>query len=101
MRTCKGCSAPASPRGHWCSQACNARHRRAAAERAILLFGIWLRQDGLDVSVTDVRAALAGRNLACWCPLPKPGEPDFCHAAVLLRVANTTNPQPEGTGETK
>lgn len=38
-----------------------------------------------------IRAELAGKNLACWCPLPAPGEPDICHAAVLLRVAN-----PEG-----
>jgi hypothetical protein len=33
---------------------------------------------------------LRGKNLACWCPLPKPGEPDICHAAVLLEIANTT-----------
>lgn len=31
---------------------------------------------------------LRGKNLACWCALPKPGEPDLCHAAVLLRLAN-------------
>ena len=31
---------------------------------------------------------LRGRNLACWCPSPAEGEPDFCHAAVLLRLAN-------------
>jgi Domain of unknown function (DUF4326) len=31
---------------------------------------------------------LAGRDLACWCPLPAAGEPDLCHAAVLLDVAN-------------
>lgn len=31
---------------------------------------------------------LRGKNLACWCPLPKPGEPDICHAAVLLEIAN-------------
>lgn len=23
------------------------------------------------------------RNLACWCALPKPGEPDLCHRALL------------------
>src|SRR5258705_6034357 len=23
------------------------------------------------------RRALRGKNLACWCPLPKPGEPDI------------------------
>lgn len=37
----------------------------------------------------EIRAELAGRDLACWCPLPEPGELDHCHAAVLLRVANT------------
>ena len=35
------------------------------------------------------RALLHGRNLACWCPLPEPGQPDHCHAAVLLELANT------------
>jgi hypothetical protein len=27
---------------------------------------------------------LGGKDLACWCRLPKPGEPDHCHAAWLL-----------------
>lgn len=31
---------------------------------------------------------LRGKNLACWCPLPKDGEPDLCHAAVLLEYLN-------------
>ena len=31
---------------------------------------------------------LSNHNLACWCPLPAPGEPDHCHAAVLLEIAN-------------
>lgn len=32
---------------------------------------------------------LAGKNLACWCPLPTESyEPDMCHAAVLLEIAN-------------
>jgi hypothetical protein len=30
-----------------------------------------------------IRAALAGKNLACWCPPVLP-----CHAAVLLTIAN-------------
>ena len=30
-----------------------------------------------------IRAELAGKNLACWCPLDGP-----CHADVLLEVAN-------------
>lgn len=35
------------------------------------------------VSITEIRADLAGRNLACWCPLDQP-----CHADVLLEIAN-------------
>jgi hypothetical protein len=30
-----------------------------------------------------IRAELAGKNLACWCPLDQP-----CHADVLLELAN-------------
>lgn len=33
--------------------------------------------------VADALAELAGRNLACWCPLDQP-----CHADVLLELAN-------------
>jgi len=31
----------------------------------------------------EIRADLAGRDLACWCPLDQP-----CHADVLLELAN-------------
>lgn len=34
-------------------------------------------------SHSDVRRELAGKNLACWCPLDQP-----CHADVLLDIAN-------------
>lgn len=30
---------------------------------------------------------LIGKDLACWCPLPAPGSPDFCHAVALLDAA--------------
>lgn len=33
--------------------------------------------------ITEARAELAGKNLACWCAPTAP-----CHADVLLRVAN-------------
>ncbi|WP_327335914.1 DUF4326 domain-containing protein [Streptomyces sp. NBC_01324] len=33
---------------------------------------------------------LRGKNLACTCPLPEPGQRDHCHAAVLLELANAT-----------
>lgn len=35
----------------------------------------------------DVRRELAGRDLACWCPLSAP-----CHADILLTVANGAHP---------
>lgn len=31
----------------------------------------------------QARTELAGKNLACWCPLDQP-----CHADVLLEIAN-------------
>lgn len=40
--------------------------------------------------IAAARRELAGRDLACWCPLPEPGETDWCHAAVLLEIANQT-----------
>lgn len=35
------------------------------------------------VTVEEVRAELAGCDVACWCPLDAP-----CHGDVLLRLAN-------------
>jgi Domain of unknown function (DUF4326) len=37
----------------------------------------------LGFSVEDVRRELAGRDLACWCPLDQ-----ACHGDVLLAIAN-------------
>jgi hypothetical protein len=31
---------------------------------------------------------LRKKNLCCWCPLPKQGQPDLCHRSVLLEIAN-------------
>jgi hypothetical protein len=39
-------------------------------------------------SVDVARAELRGKHLGCWCPLPMRGDPDNCHAAILLRLAN-------------
>jgi hypothetical protein len=36
--------------------------------------------------VLEALPILRGKNLACWCPLPEPSEPDICHAAVLLEL---------------
>lgn len=43
-------------------------------------------------SVEEIRAELAGKDLACWCPLPdrlRSGalDHDACHGAVLLEIA--------------
>jgi hypothetical protein len=39
-------------------------------------------------AVLESLPALRGKNLACWCPLPERGEPNSCHAALLLELAN-------------
>lgn len=39
--------------------------------------------NGTVPTTAEIRAELAGKDLACWCPLGQP-----CHADVLLRVAN-------------
>ncbi|MBN9607821.1 MAG: hypothetical protein BGO26_10145 [Actinobacteria bacterium 69-20] len=45
---------------------------------------------GLEPLASHARRLLAGRDLACWCPLDQP-----CHADVLLALANPT-PAPAG-----
>ena len=40
-----------------------------------------------EADVENVRAELAGKILACWCPLDQP-----CHADVLLEIANRDAP---------
>ena len=58
--------------------------RILSAELAVQAFSWWiLEQPGLMLSMAD---ELGGRNLACWCRLPRPGEPDYCHAADLLSL---------------
>jgi hypothetical protein len=39
---------------------------------------------------------LAGKDLACWCPLPAEGGPDLCHAAALLRLVSMEAGRPSG-----
>jgi hypothetical protein len=46
--------------------------------------------------VEAARAELAGKHLACFCPLPTElYQPDCCHAAVLLELANSPPPIPQ------
>ncbi|MDI5965788.1 DUF4326 domain-containing protein [Streptantibioticus silvisoli] len=55
-----------------------------ARQQATRYYAEWIQaQPKLLAEVRD----LAGRDLMCWCAEPEPGEPDHCHAAVLLRVA--------------
>jgi hypothetical protein len=56
------------------------------AATAVGLYRRWLLAD--PTLVAAARRELAGRDLVCWCALPVPGEPDLCHAAVLLVQAN-------------
>jgi hypothetical protein len=64
--------------------------RRGSVEdgqHAVDLFAFWLMAK-VPYSQADIRRELAGKDLACFCPLPEPGEPDHCHAALLLSLAN-------------
>ena len=45
------------------------------------------RSDGLAAARARI-SQLCGKRLMCWCPLPRPGEPDWCHAAALTVLAN-------------
>jgi hypothetical protein len=72
-------------------------------DRAVALHRAWLTGRLADKDIPSSRRAelkalrakvlaalpsLRGKSLACWCPLPAPGEPDNCHAALLLELAN-------------
>ncbi|TYK45189.1 DUF4326 domain-containing protein [Actinomadura decatromicini] len=48
---------------------------------------------GDETLLTRARAELAGWDLACWCRLPEPGEPDLCHAALMLGPVNEPRPR--------
>ena len=56
---------------------------RAAAVEA---YRRWIAEPDQSALRDEIVAVLAGRDLACWCPLDGP-----CHADVLLAIAN---PQP-------
>jgi putative acetyltransferase len=57
--------------------------------RCVELFRAGLEEGTLGYTAREVQRALAGRDLACWCPLDEP-----CHADVLLEVANTPTVAP-------
>ena len=58
-------------------------HIKIDAAEAVKLF----RHRMPDFTKEAIRQELAGKNLACWCPIGSP-----CHADVLLEIANTTTP---------
>ena len=43
----------------------------------------YLHQHPDAPTLDEIRAELAGKDLACWCPLDQP-----CHGDVLLELAN-------------
>lgn len=69
--------------GRWDEKA--AAHAEAADR-----YARWIHEPERAADRRLFRALLFGRDLACWCPLPAPGQPDHCHAAVLLAAANPT-----------
>jgi hypothetical protein len=58
----------------------------ATPEQVVELYRRWLAKHPAHIAAA--RQQLAGRDLACWCPLPAEGQPDHCHGAVLLSLAN-------------
>lgn len=59
--------------------------RRTLLEPDRGMLGGWPSAGGHYARCTldDIRAELAGHDLACWCPLSEP-----CHADILLALAN-------------
>lgn len=59
------------------------RRENDALERALHLYrgDVMRRIESGSLSISE----LAGRDLACWCPLDQP-----CHADVLLAIANNS-----------
>jgi hypothetical protein len=67
--------------GVWTNEA---EARRYATE----VYRTWIKQPEQAEQLRLFRALLHGRDLTCWCPLPADGEPDHCHAAVLISLVN-------------
>jgi hypothetical protein len=56
----------------------------AVANHAAWMKGALAAPDGaVPPSVEEIRGALRGRHLACWCALDGP-----CHADLMLKIAN-------------
>jgi hypothetical protein len=55
-------------------------------DQAVPLYVAYLLQH--PMLLDQARRDLAGFDLACWCPLPAPGQPDGCHGWPLLVLVN-------------
>lgn len=58
-------------------------------EMAAEAFAEWVRDEATAEWKAEVARELAGKNLACWCP-----RHTYCHADVLLQVANPSPMRP-------
>jgi hypothetical protein len=66
-------------------------HGRPIADRAeaVALYQRDLEQGRLPVDEDTIRVELAGRDLACWCPLSDSDDDRLCcHGDLLLLIAN-------------
>lgn len=63
-----------------------------ARQLAVRLYELYTGPGGrYELDLDEVRAVLAGHDLACWCPLvDADGNPVPCHADVLLKISNET-----------
>jgi hypothetical protein len=68
----------------------SSRDEAEARRVAVSWYRVWL--DGQSGLRAAARQQLTGRDLLCWCPLPEPGEPDHCHAVVLIELCNVRQP---------
>jgi len=77
--------------------ACGIAVPETAREAAVEMFAAWLDcglgvpkppQERTRVVLLAHLHQLVGRDLACYCPLPEPGERDVCHRRVLMERAN-------------
>ncbi|XTZ13878.1 DUF4326 domain-containing protein [Micromonospora echinospora] len=83
--------------------ACGYAEPANARAAAVHLFDSWLNES-LGVQKPPQEKArlillahlhqLVGKDLACYCPLPAPGEPDLCHRSVLLARVNRPRTAP-------
>ena len=70
-------------------EVCGQRHPVTRAHCSRCRSWSAFQRSGLCLICSEIVAAheLAGKDLACWCPLSSP-----CHADVLLELANAGEP---------